>query len=709
MRARDALAALALALAVSLLPLLPLADRLEVLSLDALTWLRHQAFASRHAPADSPTVVVAIDEATYQAQSFRNVPRVFWTREIGQVLDAVVEGGASVIGFDVIFPTSVERYVRGFDRDFLLALRRAASDDKVVLGKVQHSEKPIAPHAGQSFAVRHGRNIRTVNLVEDVDGIIRRVPLFLTAETSEGKSRQEPSLALELAARSLNVRPQNVGGGVALAGYRIPGSAANAMAVDFDTQPGALPTYSFADLQACVAAGDGDYFAHHFAGKVVLLGVVLDVEDRKLTTMRYATSADGSTPPPACRDDSGPAPTSIARDTIAGVYIHAQAVNNLLRGEALVELGALPYWLWSLPLTLLAALLAMLLRPLPAGSLLALGGAGWTALATVAFRSGAVLPLFDPLLSGGLSFAALLGYRFVVSDRDRRLLRRSFALYLAPAVIDRMVDGQRLPELGGETRQLSVWFSDIEKFSGLSEGLAPADLVRFLNVYLSAMSDIVEEHGGFVDKYIGDAIVAVFGAPHEDPDHALNAVRSALACRERLSAMQAELGLPGGHTLNARIGINTGEILVGNIGSHRRFNYTVMGDAVNLASRLEGVNKIYGSQIIASGETAAACGNSIAFRELDSVQVMGRETPVAIFEALAAGSDCSAESRDLVAAYEAALAAYRERCFGAAEAAFESLAQAGDEAARTLAARARAFAADPPPPEWQGVTVLDSK
>ncbi len=223
------------------------------------------------------------------------------------------------------------------------------------------------------------------------------------------------------------------------------------------------------------------------------------------------------------------------------------------------------------------------------------------------------------------------------------------------------------------------------------------------------MSDIVEQHGGFVDKYIGDAIVAVFGAPHEDPDHALNAVRSALACRERLSAMQAELGLPGGHTLNARIGINTGEILVGNIGSHRRFNYTVMGDAVNLASRLEGVNKIYGSQIIASGETAAACGNSIAFRELDSVQVMGRETPVAIFEALAAGSDCSAESRDLVAAYEAALAAYRERCFGAAEAAFESLAQAGDEAARTLAARARAFAADPPPPEWQGVTVLDSK
>ncbi len=709
MRARDAIAALAIALAVSLLPVLPLADRLEGLSLDTLTWLRHRAFAARHIPADSPAVVVAIDEATYRAQPFRDVPKVFWTREIGQILDAVVEGGASVVGFDVIFPNSVERHIRGFDREFLLALRRAAGDGKVVLGKVQHSDRPIAPHAGQSFAVRHGRNIRSVNLVEDVDGVIRRIPLFLTAEGATGKSRQEPSLALELAARGLNVRPETTAAGVALAGYRIPGSAGNAMAIDFDTQPGALPTYSFADLQACAAAGDGDYFARHFAGKVVLLGGVLDVEDRKLTTMRYATSADGSAPPPACRDDSGPAPAGIARDTIAGVYIHAQAVNNLLRGEALVELGALPYWLWSLPLTLLAALLAMLVRPLPAGSLLVLGGAGWAALATVAFRSGAVLPLFDPLLSGGLSFAALLGYRFVVSDRDRRLLRRSFALYLAPVVIDRMIDGQRLPELGGETRQLSVWFSDIEKFSGLSEGLAPADLVRFLNVYLSAMSDIVEEHGGFVDKYIGDAIVAVFGAPHEDPDHALNAVRSALACRERLSAMQAELGLPQGRTLNARIGINTGEILVGNIGSHRRFNYTVMGDAVNLASRLEGVNKVYGSQIIASGETVAACGDSIAFRELDSVQVMGRETPVTIFEVLATGSAGSAESRDLAAAYMTALAAYREGRFDDAETAFEDLARAGDQAARTLAERARAFVDDPPPPEWQGVTALDSK
>jgi adenylate cyclase/guanylate cyclase len=338
--------------------------------------------------------------------------------------------------------------------------------------------------------VRHGRNIRALNLVEDPDGVIRRIPLFLTAEGTAGQSRQEPSMALELAARALDVQPESIGngagGGLALAGYRIPGSAGNAMAIDFDTRPGALPTYSFADLQACAAAGDGDYFARHFAGKVVLLGGVLDVEDRKLTTMRYATSADGAAPPPACREAGTPAPPGFARDTIAGVYIHAQAVNNLLRGEALAELGPLAYWLWSLPLTLLAALLTMLLRPLPAGSLLLLAGIGWTALATFAFQSGAVLPLFDPLLSGGLSCAALLGYRFAVSDRDRRLLRRSFALYLAPAVIDRMVDGQRLPELGGETRQLSVWFSDIEKFSGLSEGLAPAELVRFLNVYLSA-------------------------------------------------------------------------------------------------------------------------------------------------------------------------------------------------------------------------------
>ena len=155
-----------------------------------------------------------------------------------------------------------------------------------------------------------------------------------------------------------------------------------------------------------------------------------------------------------------------------------------------------------------------------------------------------------------------------------------------------------------DLRDVTVWFSDVAGFTGISEKLSPGELVALMNEYLTAMTDIVEAHGGFVDKYIGDAIVAVFGAPHDDPDHALSAVRAALACQAKLSELNRDAVAFKGHRLACRIGINTGAMLVGNIGSRRRFNYTVMGDAANLASRLEGVNKMYGTRILASAATA---------------------------------------------------------------------------------------------------------
>ena len=358
-------------------------------------------------------------------------------------------------------------------------------------------------------------------------------------------------------------------------------------------------------------------------------------------------------------------------------------------------------------LALTVAGLTLWLRPVRAALAGLAVGLLWTAVAVAAFRVGLVLPLTDAFAAGGVSFAGLLGYRFAVSDRQRNRIAKSFSLYLAPAVIERMLEGNRLPELGGESRELTVLFSDIAGYSSISEGMSPADLVVFLNRYLAIMSDTIEAHGGFVDKYIGDAVVAVFGAPVDDENHALSAVRAALACHKKLAAAQADFQLPSGGSVETRFGVNTGEMLVGNIGSPRRFNYTVMGDAVNLAARLESANKQYGSMILVSDSTATLCGASIRFRALDTVRVVGRLQPVTIFEPLGE-IELPLEGHlddDQLKRYAGALAAYRGGDFESSYEGFSSL--VGDAAAQKAAARALIDV--PPPEQWDGVTTLDLK
>jgi class 3 adenylate cyclase len=711
---RRGLAAAALiAIAIGLAAASPALERLRGLSLDILTASRWHAFGAAHAPSASRAVVVAIDEETYRTPPFAGTPNVTWTREIGRVLTALVEGGATVVGFDIVFPTSIEQSeipfgdetlgarVRGFDRDYLRALALAARAGKVVLGQIQHTQ-PILPAPGQRIAVGHQRNIRALNLHGDPDEVIRRVPLRFTVDGAP-----VPSMAVELAARALGAAPEfSAEGALTLGGYRVPGTVPNTLTLSFAGGADDIPTYSLADLRACLETGGGAFFRREFAGKVVLIGTVLDVEDRKITSKRFATAPEGTRaprcalPPPAA---AGP-----ARDSIAGVYIHATAVNNLLRREAVAEAGFAGRAASAVALGALAALAALALAPGAAAlATLALMGV-WLAAATLAFRGNFALPVVEPLIAALFCLGAATGYRFLVADREKRLLRGSFALYLAPAVIEKMLASSRPPQLGGETRTVTVFFSDLAGFSSLTERMAPAEVVALMNEYLSAMTEIIEAQGGFVDKYIGDAIVAVFGAPLDDPAHAANAVRAALGCRRRLDELNR--GAPGfaGRTLAQRIGLNTGEALVGNIGSRRRFNYTVMGDTVNLASRLEGANKVYGTAIVASEATVAAAGAGFAWRELDAIRVKGRAAPVRIHEPLAEADRVSPVQAAQANAYAEGLARWRARDFAAARDAFARFAAADPPAALFLA-RAETLAAAPPGPEWEPVATLTEK
>ncbi len=687
----------------------PALDRLRGFSIDALFWLRHLVAGPRWMPRDSPSAVIAIDEESFRTPPFTGIPQALWTRELAQVLAALVDAGAKQIVFDVVYPTSVDGVVPGFDRDFLRALRKAADQERVILGKVQHQQLPISPSRGQSFAVHGERNIRAVNFLTDADEVIRRLPLRFQSEAAGGALRWDSSLALEAASRALGVQPvMTEGGGVSLAGRIIAGSEDNAMLLNFDGRGGDVPSFSLVDILRCVTEGKAEFLRAHFADKIVLLGTVVDVEDRKLTSRRFITGREDAGYRERCalpargdlvRDD-------LRRDSIPGVYVHAAAINNLIRGDWLRPSA------WTMQLALVgaaalaAAALGFALTTLLAALAVLLGAAVWIAVATGSFVAGIVLPLVEPILAAALVLALVQGFRVAVSDRDRRHLLRSLSLYLPPAVAERLARSGKLPELGGETREVSVMFSDLAGFTRTAEGMAPAQLVALMNLYLHAMTEVIESHGGIVDKYIGDAIVAVFGAPLDDSAHARHAAEAALACTRRLQELNAQ-GVFAGRELVQRIGLSSGPALVGNIGGKRRFNYTVMGDTVNLAARLEGANKFFATAILAPRATVEAAGAELAWREVDRVRVVGRAEPTLLYELIGARAGLGARESAAMARYAAALTAMRARDLATAIGILDDVAD--DPPAAKLRARIAALASSRLPPDWEAITDLTEK
>jgi adenylate cyclase len=701
-RLRDALVAGIIALAAGLAFAVPSGTWLDGLSLDLLFWLRERVAPASH--GHSPTVVIALDEETYRREPFKDVPRAMWTPQLAKVLNATLDAGAKVVGFDLIYPTTIDTYIRGYERDWLLALRRAAREGRLVLGKVQHQAEPILPHVGALRIVGED-NVRSLNAHEEEDGVVRRMPLMF----DKPDSGREPSFALDLAVRATGAKVERTDAGLSFGDFLVPGSRDGTIALRFVGGARDVPTYSLADLAACIDKGDEAFLRQAFQGRIVLVAVVLDVEDRKLTSKRLITGGPGAA---SARCALAPLPgigegQAVRRDTVPGVYLHATAINNLIDGSALRHAGR-PARLWATTgVALIAGALAFTLSPWLAGAGVIVLGAAWIAAATAAFINALVLPLLTPLLAAATTFGLQWGYRFIVADRDKRFLRDVFQRYLAPAVVDQLVEGQRLPELGGETRELTVWFSDVESFSKIAERLGdPHALVDFMNKYLTEMTSIVKEHGGFVDKYIGDAIVAVFGAPLADPAHARQAVASVLACQARLAQIQTVFMLPPDLPVLARAGINTGEMLVGNIGSRDQFNYTVMGDAVNLASRIEGANKAYGIYAMVSDTTRRACGDAFAFRELDTVRVVGREAPLTLYEPLT--REQAEARRDMHQIYARGLARYRVSDFAGAIAQFSRIAK-DDPPAGQLLLRCRRLMANRPPADWGGVFDLETK
>jgi len=508
-----------------------------------------------------------------------------------------------------------------------------------------------------------------INKYIDEDGVTRRLPLAI-----EHAGRHYLPLGLAVALAELGTPGDTrylVGARTMTAGGReLPVSRAATLVLDVLGKH-QLPRVSAADVLSGKAPREA------LAGKLVFVGQTFLAADKVATPL----------------------------DRVAdGVELHATLTENILGGRLLRGTGDVATILATLLLCgiVCAAQVRRVRRRPWVPPLIALAAIGlYVAFALVMFSNGTIIAIAVPCaLASAVLIAATIG-GLATEGREKAKLRAVFSQYVAGPVVDRILADPARAKLGGERKELTVLFSDIRGFSLFSEGMAPEKLAAFLGEYLTPMTELVLASGGTLDKYIGDAIMAIWGAPIDVPDHAARACEVALEMQEKLLSLNTTWAKAGKPAVAIGIGINTGAMAVGNMGSAARFDYTVLGDQVNLGSRLEALTKEYGISILVGESTAQAAGDGYVFREIDLVRVKGRAGAVPVFELV------GRKGATVDPAFARALADYRRGEFAAAQQAFAAM--TGDSVAEVLAARCAELAAAPPPAEWDGVYEQRSK
>jgi adenylate cyclase len=506
-----------------------------------------------------------------------------------------------------------------------------------------------------------------------------------------------PSMPVRAAAAYLDVSWQDVGlalgDRVRIGALTVPTDRAMRLVVNYRGPRGTIPTYSFIDLV------EGRLAADKLAGRIVLIGAsFIGISD--------------TNPAPF---DSTPMP---------GTERMANIIDQLLAHDFILE-SPPPWPLLTIGAVMLLAVLTGVATALAPSRVEALAGATplviWSGGAQIAFNHGLWLPLVNPLIALAAASLSVLLFRYGFVDQQRRRIQVAFRHYLAPDLVNRLAANPQQLRLGGETRTISVMFSDIRGFTSISEAFKsnPEGLSRLINRgFLTPMTNLIMARHGTIDKYMGDCIMAVWNAPLDDHDHADDACGAALAMQRELERINTELEVEAKaegqdpHPIHIGVGINTGECVVGNMGSDERFAYTAMGDAVNLASRLEGQSKTYHVPIIL-GETTRQAAPSWAAIELDLIAVKGKQDAVRIYGLL--GDDKLAQSAEFVghlAVHQRLLDRYRAQDWAGARGALEECRRYGDELAGfydLYAERIALFEANPPGADWRGVFVAETK
>lgn len=685
-------------------------------------------------------VNVDIDE-----KSMAEIGQWPWPRSVlARLVERLTAMGAVVIGFDAMFPEPdrlsppmLARSLPGLGEQAREALAGQPSNEtlfadamrksRVVLARAAETQAipvpadkvpakmAIARIGGDPapFLLDYPSMVRSLPKLEqaarglghisfgpEADGVVRRVPLLVKVGDKDAGDEEEemvPALAVEMlrvatGQSTIAVKSDDAGvsavvvGGVSIATDR------DARKWVYFTRPKTLARVSAADVIAGRAAPDS------IKGKLVLVG----------------TSAAGL-------KDLRPTP---AADAMPGVEVHAQLLDAILSRAALVRpnyaLGA------EIVLLLLIGLFVIILTPrIGALATLASFVAVTTALAGGSWylydAQGTLIDVSYSVAGAFIVFAVITFEKYVREESGRKVIRSAFDHYLSPALVARLAEDPKQLTLGGETREMTIMFSDVRGFTAISERTSAEDLTRLVNMIMTRLTDEVLAHNGTIDKYIGDCLMAFWNAPLHDPDHARNACMAALGMIESMKGLNDELQrefAAGGSGLPANVavgvGLNTGECLVGNMGSTHRFNYSVLGDTVNLSARLEGQTAYYGCPIII-GEEVARQAADLALLEIDLIRVKGKAEPSRIFALLGDANMRSTPAfEDLTDPHGEMLQAYRARDWPlAAQRAEFCRAHCGDFPLEYFyalyAERIRDFAIVDPSADWDGVFVAEKK
>lgn len=521
------------------------------------------------------------------------------------------------------------------------------------------------------------------NIFPDRDGTVRWIPLVIKYQ-----DKHYCALSLAVLQKFLNNSPLVLRLAefgveeIRLGDLFIPTNEEGRMLINYRGPQKTFPHYSATDVI------HGRVPVNAFRGKIVLVGATaIGIYDIRVTPFDHV---------------------------FPGLEIHANVIDTILKQQFLYR----PNWVT------LFDLLAIIVLGLILGIILPKVKALWGALIGISLFFAFVLTsnqLFQkqgiwvnqtyPLFNLVLTYLMITGYRYMTEERERKKVRGAFQYYLNASVVEQMLKDPEKLKLGGEKKDLTVLFSDIRGFTSISEHMTPERLVKFLNEYLTKMTDIVFKYDGLLDKYMGDAIMAIWGAPLDQSDHPLRACYTALEMVEELRLLQQRWATEGMPRMNIGIGINAGPMVVGNMGSERRFDYTVMGDSVNLGSRLEGLNKLYGTNIIISEMTYERVREEILGRELALVRVKGKDQPVKIYELLSRRAKTLPEQKALAEEFQAALGEYRNRNWETARKIFQSILERypEDGPARLYVERCQTLEKTPPPEDWDGVYTMTTK